>query len=169
MINWDKKFDEQKSYGKTPLRTLFCDLPKENEKSEGEEETAQKVICYEAGRVAKDKIMSMATRQRRSFGIHERRTGIGLLFEDFAFILSRIIENDPALGGRYYVAREYICREIRLNHSQCLLLFMCLGSEIYQTTTYRELGEVLLKEAIKQQLIQSAPMILEWDNHQGEK
>ena len=169
MINWNKKFDEQKSYGKTPLRTLFGDLPKETDKSEGEEETAQKVMCYEAGRIARDKIMSMATRQRKSFGIHERRTGIGLLFEDFAFVLSRLIENDPALGERYYVAREYVCREIGLNHSQCLLLFMCLGSEIYQTTTYRELGEALLKEALNQNLIQTNPKILEWDNHQGEK
>lgn len=77
-ISWkdklDKSFGSPIDYKKTPQDTLFHDLPKEEGK--GQEEPAQKALCYEGARVARDRIMSMSTRQRRSFGIHDRRLGL---------------------------------------------------------------------------------------------
>ena len=134
--NLDVSFGSPIDYGKTPQNTLFHDLPKEEGK--GQEETAQKTLCYEGARVARDRIMSMSTRQRRSFGIHDRRMGLAKAFDNFGFFLSRIVEGDPNIFAKYHFLTE-MAPYLQLDELRIFVFFMLNCNAVGGCNTPKEL------------------------------
>jgi hypothetical protein len=145
--SWKDKLDiplGTMSYAKTPQDTLFHDLPKPDLTSEGMEETAQKALAYEAARVAKDRVMSMSTRQKKSFGIHDRRIGLAVLFDHFGFFLSRLVETDPNIFAKYFFLSE-ISHTLQIDQLRLFIFFITNINGISGCHTRRDLVKLILE------------------------